>query len=178
MEIRYQNKELYKKLSFINCNKVFAIEYEKLKKMFKIDSVIKLLSEDFSFINPRQRQLTHFNIQHAGHSPGKRYLVLKIEKPGFFDKIKERPPILNMKSALIAKCISIQNQVQYGELSEKDFINSLKHIKSVNELKSAILRRYKQSLSHISEEQKLAMGVSITKLEIIGEASYELTLGN
>jgi len=174
LEIRYQNKELYKKLFFIKDNKVISFEFEKVKRTFKIDSVIKLLSEDFRFINPRQRKLTHFNIQCAGHFPGKRYLVLKIETPGFFDKIKELPPVLSMKGAFIAKCISIRNEVQYAELIEKNFDNSLAHIKNVAELKIAILRRYKSSLAHLNKSQKLALGVSITDLEFIENASESL----
>lgn len=174
METRYQSKEIYKNLYFLEGNEVIPYDFEKIKRLYEIDTVIKLLSEDFQFINPRHKRLTHFNIQHAGHYVGKYYLVLKIEKPGFFNKIKELPPILSMKGALIAKCISIRNEVQYEELLKKDFINSLNHIKDTSELKFAILRRYKNSLAHLNERQKLALGISITELEFIGEASEGL----
>ena len=49
----------------------------------------------------------------------------------------------------------------------EDFRYSLPDIKSVEELKEAILKRYKKSMSHIPDDEKLRLGVGVTELEVI-----------
>ena len=36
---------------------------------------------------------THFNIQYTDHVSGKKYIILKIDEPGYFDGQIFRPPI-------------------------------------------------------------------------------------
>ena len=40
-------------------------------------------------------------------------------------------------------------------------------MKSINALKKAIMRRYKKTLAHLSDVEKLSLGVAITELKII-----------
>ena len=60
-----------------------------------------------------------------------------------------------------APCKDISNN------KEKVFEHSLTNIKNVNTLKKAIKRRYKKSLAHLSDTQKLSLGFAITELKII-----------
>jgi hypothetical protein len=49
-------------------------------KKYKAHHCIKFLSSDFKLIKKNMNRLTHFNIQHTGHKPGKNYLLVKIDK--------------------------------------------------------------------------------------------------
>ena len=95
------------------------------------------------------------------------YLIVTIEKKGYFDGIIYKPPILSVKNFILAKCLSVQNYLNYSELKNNVFKYSLSNIKNVNALKKAIKRRYKTSLHHLSDLKKLSLGIAITELRIL-----------
>lgn len=171
---RYPNKNTFKRLYFMKGRGVIAIDIEKIYEKYDSHNIIKLFKEDFNLIKGNMKRLTHFNIQHCGHKPGERHLILKIEVPGYFDGKNEKPPILNIDNFLIAKCLSVRNGVDYGELTENDFKNSLENIKDVDSLKRSIVRRYKNSLAHLGDERKLSLGVAVTELDIIERFSKNI----
>ena len=112
-------------------------------------------------------RLTHFNIQDTEHKQGKNYLIIKIYKQGYFDGITYKHPILNNNNFIFAKCLSVKNNIEYVNLNEKVFKYSLSNIKNINALKKTIKRRYKKTLSHLSDTEKLSLGIAITELKII-----------
>ena len=61
----------------------------------------------------------------------------------------------------------MHNDIDYVNLKEKVFKLSLSNIKNIDALKKAIKRRYKKSLAHLSDTEKLSLGVAITELKII-----------
>ena len=172
IELRYKKKYLLNNLLFIEGEKLVSYKLDFIKKLYGVNNIIKLHKEDFFYTFPRQKYLTHFNIQYSDHIVGEKYLVLKIAKPGFFNGDEEILPILDVRGAFIVMCKSVRNKISYDKLSEKDFLYSLKNIKKIGELKSSILRRYNSSLSHLSSENKIELGISITNLEYIKEINF------
>ena len=85
----------------------------------------------------------------------------------YFDGITFRQPIYDSNNFIFAKCLSVQNNIDYVDLKEKIFKHSLSNIKNINALKKAIKRRYKKSLAHLSDKEKLSLGVAITESKII-----------
>ena len=136
-------------------------------KKYNIHLVIKLLSSDFILIKKNMTRLTHFNIQYTDHKPGRNYLIVKIAKQGYFDGVINREPILDSNNFIFSKCLSVKNNIDYADLKKKVFKHSFRNIKSVNTLKKAIKRRYKKTLVHLSDVNKLSMGVGLTELKII-----------
>jgi|TARA_B100002003_G_scaffold8964_1_gene7864 hypothetical protein len=136
-------------------------------KKYNVHLCIQILHSDFKLIKKNMNRFTHFNIQDAGHKPGKNYLIMKIHKRGYFDGITFRQPIYDSNNFIFAKCLSVQNNIDYVDLKEKIFKHSLSNIKNINALKKAIKRRYKKSLAHLSDKEKLSLGVAITELKII-----------
>ena len=112
-------------------------------------------------------KFTHFNIQSTIHKPGKNYLITKILKQGYFDGVTYKQSIFDGNNFILAKCISAQNNINYADLKDNVFKYSLSNIKNINALKKAIKRRYKKTLAHLSDVEKLSLGVAITDLEII-----------
>ena len=109
----------------------------------------------------------HFSIQNTGHKPGKNYLIVKIVKRGYFDGTIYKPPIFDSKNFILTKCISVQNNVHYVDLKKNVFKHSLSNIKNIYALKKNINSRYKKSLAHLSDKEKLSLGVGTTKLKIL-----------
>ena len=136
-------------------------------KKYNAHHGIQILHSDFKLIKKNMNRFTHFNIQNTGHKPGKNYLIMKIHKRGYFDGITFKQPIYNSNNFILAKCLSAQNNIDYVDLKEKVFEHSLSNIKNIYALKKNINSRYKKSLAHLSDKEKLSLGVGTTKLKIL-----------
>ena len=136
-------------------------------KKYNVHDTIQILHSDFKLIRKNMNRFTHFNIQNTGHKSGKNYLIIKTHKQGYFDGTTYKHSILDSNNFILAKCLSSQNDVDYADLKEKVFKHSLSNIKNINTLRKAIKRRYKKTLSHLSDTEKLSLGIAITKLKII-----------
>ena len=138
-------------------------------KKYNVHHIIQILRSDFKLIKKNMNRFTHFNIQYTAHKPGKNYLIMKIHKRGYFNGSTStyKDAILDSNNFILAKCLSAQNNIDYVDLKEKVFEHSLSNIKNINTLKKAIKRRYKKTLVHLSDVEKLSLGVAITELKII-----------
>ncbi|MFP4112112.1 MAG: hypothetical protein ACLFUO_03860 [Candidatus Woesearchaeota archaeon] len=166
--IRHKNSEKY---VFVDFNgEIKKIELKNILAKFKIDDIIRFQKEDYDLINPNSKYLTHFNLENTDHVIGYKYALVKIIKPGYFDGSKEIKPILDFSNCPFVLCTEAKDHICYEKVTENDFKYSLENIKSAEELKKAILRRYKYSMHHISDKKKLSMGVSITTLKILGQS--------
>ena len=158
---------VFKRVYFKKGKNIISEDKSLFFKRCGIHSTIALHRSEFKLIKRNAKRLTHFNIQWTGHKPGRKYLITKIEKFGYFNGIVFKPPILSYNNFILAKRLSVQNQNKYASLSDNVFRYSLSNIKDISSLKKAIKRRYKKSLAHISDSKKLSLGVAITKLKII-----------
>ena len=138
-------------------------------KKYNVHLTISILLSDFKLIKKNMNRYTHFNIQYTEHKPRKNYLIIKIHKRGYFNGSTStyKDAILDSNNFILAKCLSVQNDIDYVNLKEKVFEHSLSNIRNISALKKAIKRRYKKSLAHLSDTEKLSLGVAITELKII-----------
>jgi hypothetical protein len=158
-----------KKIYFRKGKNIISKNKGVFLKKYNVHHCIKILRSDFKLIKKNMNRFTHFNIQYTEHKPGKNYLIMKIHKRGYFNGSTStyKDAILDSNNFIIAKCLSAQNNIDYVDLKEKVFEHSLSKIKNINTLKKAIKRRYKKSLAHLSDTEKLSLGVAITELKII-----------
>ena len=156
-----------KKIYFKKGKNIIAEDRDLFFKKYNVHGVIKILHADFKLIKKNMNRYTHFNIQYTGHKPRKNYLIIKIHKQGYFDGTTYKQSILDSNNFIFAKCLSAQNNIDYDNLKDDVFKYSLSNIKSINALKKAIMRRYKKTLAHLSDVEKLSLGVAITELKII-----------
>ena len=147
--------------------KIVKVEKNKLFRKLGVHSIIRLPKEDFVHLKGVSTFLTHFNLQKTNHKKGRKYALVLIVKQGFFDGKTQVLPVLRVDNAVIAECLDVREEVSYKELTDKDFKYSFEHIKSVPELKQAILRRYRKSLPHLFKEELFSLGVCITDLKIM-----------
>ena len=155
------------KIYFRKGKNIISENIDVFFKKYNVHNCIQILHSDFKLIKKNMNRFTHFNIQNTVHKSGRNYLIVKIDKRGYFDGITFKQAILDSNNFILAKCLSAQNNIDYIDLKKKDFEHSLSNIKNINTLKKAIKRRYKKSLAHLSDEEKLSLGVAITELETI-----------
>mgnify|MGYP006084802633 CR=1 FL=1 len=147
--------------------KIFKIDLKSFYKIYKCHKIIKFHKNEFDLIKSDIKILTHFNIQDNAHIPNRKYLLVKIFKPGLLNKKINKPPILDLRYSFLTKCLYSKSNVPYEKLNKENFKYSLKTIKSIRSLKKTILKRYKKSLAYLSESHKLSLGVGITTVKIL-----------
>ena len=153
------------KIYFKKGRKIASINLKIFCKKNNVHDIIGMNRSDFRLIH--KGNLTHFNIHSTNHKSGKKYLIIKIEKQGYFDKKKYVPRILSNKQFFFSKCVFTENYISYNKLNKNIFKNSINNIKNINSLKKAIKRRYKKSLAYLKNSEKMSLGIAITKLKII-----------
>lgn len=149
---------------------VYYDEKEFISRQFPntdIDGIIRISESEYCFIDMKKKYLDHFNLQICGHEVGKIYSLPRILKHGYFTEEKEQLPDLLFDKTILGKCVLVKQNLSFNELGNFDFNYSFQHIKSINALKTAILKRYKQSMPKLSDDDILKLGVSLTRLEII-----------
>ena len=158
---------LSKTIYFRKGKKNIIIKRAALHKKYGISGVIIILKQDFKLIKKNINRFIHFNIQNSVHTPGKNYLIIRILKRGYYDGVYSKRPILDGNNFIIAKCLAAQNNIKYKNIKKKVFKHSLSNTKNVSALKRTIKRRYKKTLVHLSDKEKLSLGVATTDLKII-----------
>jgi uncharacterized protein (DUF952 family) len=156
-----------KKLYFKKGKNIISRNLSVFFKKYKVHWSIQALKSDFKFIKKKTYRYTHFNIQNTGHIPGRNYLIIKVYKQGYFDGKTYKPSIFSDNDFILAKCISVKNNINYYELKKKDFKHSISSIKNTSNLQKFIKSRYQKTLKHLSDREKLSLGVAITELKII-----------
>ena len=159
---RLPKKDIFFKIK----NKVVCKKQASFCKKNKIHRVIKLHPYDFDSIKKNSKKITHFNIKNTNSKPGKYYFMIKILKACFFDGRKSIEPILLFNNFLLVKCTSVKNNIRYEKVDKRYFKNSVGNIKNIKNLKKTIKRRYKKTLSHLTDFEKLALGVGISEFNV------------
>ena len=155
------------KIYFRKGKNIISENIDVFLKKYNVHTFIQILPSDFKLIKKNMNRFTHFNIQNTVHKPGKNYLIIRIHKQGYYDGTTYKQSVIDSNNFILTKCLSAQNNIDYVDLKEKVFEHSLSNIKNINTLKKAIKRRYKKSLAHLSDTEKLSLGVAITELKII-----------
>jgi hypothetical protein len=150
--------------------KDIEITYRDFQKKHGAFGMIRIPTKEFEYLeNNNVQSLTHFNLQVSSHKKGETYLLVKIIEHGELNaKTKsETLPLLDVSNPQLFECIECIENIQYSELKtyENIFKNSFPNIKSIEELKEEIVNRYSQSMSYLSKEDILGLGISITKLK-------------
>ena len=132
---------------------------------FKADGIIRLRRPDFNeFLSLKEKFVT-FNLGRVTNEPGKRYLVIAIESPGFRNEDVEVLPVLDPANARVGLCTEVRQEVPINEVLDSDFENSISAIRSREALTMALLTRYVKLHSDLSREEILARGCAITTVD-------------
>lgn len=156
-----------KKIYFQKGKKIISQNVTTFLKKNNVNRIIRLQKKDFNLLKKNKIKYTHFNIKKTVHKKGDKCLIVKIIKPGFFNGKISKQPIFSSFETIYAKCLSSKNNLKYNKIKNSNFKYSLKNIKNIEDLKKAMIRRYKKSLFHMNNKEKLSLGVGITDLKIL-----------
>ncbi len=135
---------------------------------------IRIHKKDYDLLKPNRKYLTHFNLHKSFHKVGEIYVLQKILKSGYYISDENyKLPLIDLKNNFIVKCIECNNEVKYNDIKKSVFKFSLPNIKNIKELKKEIYWRYSKSMPKLSKKEIENLGVSITKLEIIGKTNSD-----
>ncbi len=146
-------------------------EYDAIgfTRHFGISTIVRILNDEYPYIDHDLPFLTHFNMEFGGHKPGAKVILPRILRQGYFkDDEDEVLPILSVKNVYRGTVMKKREHVPYDALLPEAFKYSMKHIKSPAELKQAILRRYGVSMPLLSDDEILARGVGMTVIKLEG----------
>ena len=172
MKKRFMSGKL-RNIYFQKGKKIISKNIATFLKKNNLNKIIRLQKNDFDLLKKNKIRYTHFNIKKTVHKKGDKCLIVRIIKPGFFDGKISKQPIFSSHVLIYAKCLSSKNNLQYNKIKKTYFKHSLSNIKNIKDLKKAMIRRYKKSLFHMTNIEKLSLGVGITELKIIKK--YNLT---
>ncbi len=134
-----------------------------------IDNVIRILDAEYAYIDTTLPFLTHFNLETSGNPLGARMILPRIVSQGHFRGPEDETlPILSLKNILVGVVVSKREHLSYEALHEEIFQYSMKHIKNVEQLKRAMLRRYTVSMPDLSDAEIIARGVASTTIQLEG----------
>ena len=148
-------------------NGIEEIDPDIFHKRYHIDNAIRIINDEYQFIDTTLPFFTHFNMEFSGNPIGARMLLPRIVTQGYFrHNADEVLPILSLSHTLIGVVVSKREHVPYKSLYDEVFRYSMTHIKNVEQLQQAILKRYRVSMPDLSDEEILARGVGITRLRL------------
>ena len=142
---------------------------KEFTRYFGIGTIIRILNDEYPYIDHNLPFLTHFNMEFSGHKPGTKVILPRILRQGYFKGDEDEVlPVLSVKNVYIGTVAKKREHIPYDTLLPEAFTYSMKHIKSPLELKKAILRRYTVSMPLLSDDEILARGVGMTVIKLEG----------
>ncbi len=146
------------------------ITYKQFQKDHGAFGIIRITHNEFDYLEEKEfTNLTHFNLQVSSHKKGEKYLLIKILKHGHLDNNtnSEELPLLDISNPQLYECEGCIENVTYAQLEKMEniFKNSFPDIQSIEDLKKVIVERYSSSMSYLTKEEILELGISITKLK-------------
>lgn len=148
---------------------ILEVDADTLFASNHIDNMIRILRDEYASIDTTLRFFTHFNVESSGHLVGEKMLLPRIITQGYYRTPEDQQlPVLSLENILHGVVVEVREHIPYNELKEADFQYSMKHIRTVDELQKAILKRYSKSMPDQSNENILKSGVGITVLRLEG----------
>jgi hypothetical protein len=145
-----------------------AIAVKELCDLFGVDALIRAHEHDYALIERLPEKYVHFNLEFTLNEQGKRYAILPIVKPGFRKPDNEEVlPVLDPRRYRIGRCEAILQQVAIECVSAEHLQYSISTIRTVDELKKALLQRYAPMFPALTSDQLLSRGCAITLIQFL-----------
>jgi hypothetical protein len=145
-----------------------AIAVKDLCDLFGVDALIRVHEQDYALIDQLPQKYVHFNLEFTLNEQGKRYAILPIVKPGFRKQDNEEVlPVLDPTRYRIGRCDAILQHVPIENVPIEYFQYSISTIRTVDELKKALLQRYAPMFPSLTSDELLSRGCAITQIRFL-----------
>jgi hypothetical protein len=140
---------------------------EELLRRFGVDGLLRLHSSDFAELPAHHRMFVHFNLEVTTNEVGRRYAVVPIVKPGRrLPDGRELLPIIDPSQRRVGTCVEVIQRVAIDQITVAQFSYSLPSIRTPQELREALLRRYSPMFPTLSGEEIVARGCAVTQIAL------------
>jgi hypothetical protein len=141
------------------------VPIEQLLRRFAVDALLRLHSADFAALSGRCRLFVHFNLEATTNEVGRRYAVVPIVKAGRrLADGRELLPIIDPAHRRFGTCIEVFQRVPLDEVTAEQLAHSLPNIRTSEQLREALLRRYAPMFPNLLEEEIIARGCAVTRI--------------
>jgi hypothetical protein len=145
-----------------------TVAVRDLCDLFGVDALIRVHQQDYALIDQLPDKYVHFNLERTLNEEGKRYAILPIVKPGFRTKNNEEIlPVLDPRRHRIGRCDAILQQVPIEQVRAEHFQYSISTIRTIDELKKAMLARYAPMFPALTSDQLLSRGCAISRIHFL-----------
>ncbi len=154
----------------------FAHLLQKLGRSH-VSGIVRIPAEEYASIDPRGGRFAHFNLEETDFETDKRYVFPKILRPGRRDQFGNvlQPPLLSFEDIYLGTCIDLEHHLPYDALTSAHFAHSMSSIKTVEALKSAMLRRYRETRPYLREREIFEKGVSFSLFDLTDQFTPRFT---
>ncbi|MGI4798832.1 MAG: hypothetical protein ACRYG8_33290 [Janthinobacterium lividum] len=142
-----------------------VVPIAELRDRFAVDALIRLHSTDFAELPTGCRMLVHFNLETTTNKVGRRYALVPIVRSGQrLANGQELLPVVDPAQHRLGTCTEVLQRVQIGQVTTEQFAHSLPSIRTPQELREALLRRYIRMFPDLRGEEIIARGCSVTRI--------------
>jgi hypothetical protein len=133
-----------------------------------VDALIRLHASEFDLISLHDRFLVHFNLEFTLNQVGCYYAVVPIIKAGQRNPDGEEAlPVINPDVLRRGVCTDVLQKISIDSVTEHQFSESLPNIRTVEDLKEALVRRYGRMFPNLSSKMLLDRGCAITRIVFV-----------
>jgi hypothetical protein len=141
------------------------VSVASLCERYGVDALIRLGADDYQLLAPMRGRFVHFNLETTLNEAGKRYAILSIVRSGRRDENDvEILPVIDPDRFRIGICEEVLQRVALREVEPHHLALSLPNIRTLEELKAALIERYAPLFPQLSPSEIAMRGCAITVL--------------
>ena len=142
-----------------------VVAIEELRRQLGVDALIRVHEADFALIPKQVRLLVHFNLEVTLNEAGRRYAVTPITRAGMrLPGGDEVLPAVDPSRARRCTCLKVAQRLPIKDVTAEQLASSLPNIRNADQLRAALLRRYKGMFPGLSDDEILSRGCAVTYL--------------
>lgn len=139
---------------------------------FDVAEIVRIPIEDYPENVKSGDVFSHFNLTIPEVEIGRKVVLSKLLRHGFFSEEKEVLLLLSLENVWTAEIVDFKQFADYEKLPEEIFNNSIGKIQDVDGLKRIILERYFNILVGKSKEEVLDIGFTVRFFKLNKIVSY------
>lgn len=143
------------------------IATDALCRHYQVDALIRLHADDFDMLASVGEMFTHFNLEFTSNAVGRRYAILPIVKTGRrLPDGQEVLPIVDIERFRLGICVETIQHVELNAVTPAQFAESLPTIRTLADLGTALIRRYRSMFPDLTDADIVARGCAVTRLQL------------
>jgi len=173
IERRLREKDTKNVVMATGDNKI-KVPVELICQAMDVGGIIRVPEDEYPRFAKYGLNLTHFGLPIINECRNKPVILARIVNHGVYlgNGNQEELPTLSFDDVWKVQVAYMKRRIGYEDIKPGFFENTVGNIRSVDELQHRILTRYAPVLKDITDQEILALGVSIRSLRLIETTSF------